>query len=391
MALDRTFLFALATSEPLERTVKRVPGGESAAWRAASRYVAGRSRSDALAAVAQLFPQGHGASVDLFGERVHDSGLADRVVEDYVELSNALPAPPADVWLSVDLSHLALDVDRSAATERLAAIVEALPLGRRVQVGAEEAARTDAVLACVLAVAGRGLSDRLGATVQANLMRSPTDAEALAGAGVHIRLVKGAYMESAGAHRYGEPTDVAFLRLGFQLAERARYLVNGHARCPIARGAAAGPQLNAGQATARRAARGARRASHPRRPDARLRPLRWRLVSLLASTSRRITRRLTCRDRAIGLSRRRNHQRQPSRAAKHCRARCCHCIKEERPPANRHGADDWISSRAGARSIRAEAPACRVAAGVGFVTVWVWSHRTKCGCGELTSRAVACA
>ena len=220
MALDRTVLFALATSEPLERTVKRVPGGESAAWRAASRYVAGRSRSDALAAVAQLSAHGHGASVDLFGERVHDSGLADRVVEDYVELANALPAPPADVWLSVDLSHLALDVDRSAATERLAAIVEALPPGRRVQVGAEEAARTDAVLACVLAVAGRGLSDRLGATVQANLMRSPTDVEALAGAGVHVRLVKGAYMESAGAHRYGEPTDVAFLRLGFQLAER---------------------------------------------------------------------------------------------------------------------------------------------------------------------------
>jgi proline dehydrogenase len=39
-------------------------------------------------------------------------------------------------------------------------------------------------------------------------------------AGVHVRLVKGAYVEPAGAQPFGEPTDVAFLRLGFQLTKR---------------------------------------------------------------------------------------------------------------------------------------------------------------------------
>lgn len=220
MGVDRTVLFALATNDTFERLVTRVPGGRSAAWRRASRFVAGRSRSDALATVTRLIAEGHGVSVDLFGERVRDPEYADRVVEEYIELAAALPAPPADVWLSVDLSHLALDVGTSAVIERLAAVVETLPPGRRIQVGAEEAARTDRVLACVLAVAERGLGDRLGATVQANLVRSPADADALADAGVHVRLVKGAYVESSGVHRYGEPTDVAFLRLGFQLAER---------------------------------------------------------------------------------------------------------------------------------------------------------------------------
>jgi len=33
-------------------------------------------------------------------------------------------------------------------------------------------------------------------------------------------LVKGAYVEPTGARPFGEPTDVAFLRLGFRLAER---------------------------------------------------------------------------------------------------------------------------------------------------------------------------
>jgi proline dehydrogenase len=70
----------------------------------------------------------------------------------------------------------------------------------------------------VLNVAGRGLADRLGATVQANLKRSPDDLTALTEAGVHIRLVKGAYVESSGVHPYGEPTDIAYLRLAHQLA-----------------------------------------------------------------------------------------------------------------------------------------------------------------------------
>ena len=220
MGLDRRVLFRLATSRRLERAVKRVPGGEPGAWRAASRYVAGRSRSEALAAAGTLLERGHGVSLDLFGERVSDPVVADRVLEDYVALAAALPRAPADVWLSVDLSHLGLEAGAAAVADRLAAVTDALPAGRRVQVGAEQLALADAVLACVLAVAARDRADRLGATVQANLVRSPADADTLADAGVHVRLVKGAYVEGTGAHRYGEPTDVAFLRLGHRLAER---------------------------------------------------------------------------------------------------------------------------------------------------------------------------
>jgi proline dehydrogenase len=219
MRLDRAVLFRLATSERLERAVKTLPLGGAAAWRAASRYVAGRSRDQALATSATLLRRGHAISLDLFGERVSDPATADRVLEEYRELAGALPPPPADVWLSVDLTHLALDTDPSATADRLATIARALPAGRRVQVGAEDAARADAILACVRDVAARGLADRLGATVQANLQRSPDDADTLAQAGVHIRLVKGAYLEATGAHPFGEATDVAFLRLGFRLAE----------------------------------------------------------------------------------------------------------------------------------------------------------------------------
>jgi proline dehydrogenase len=218
VGLDRAVLLRLATSTRFERAVKQVLGGEAAAWRAASRYVAGRSLEEALPATADLLEQGNGVSVDLFGERVRDPAEADRVVDDYLAVIDALPPPPADAWLSVDLSHLALNTDAASVAERLAAIARALPDGRRVQVGAEEAAQADAILACVLQVAGLGMADRLGATVQANLRRAPVDADALAEAGVYVRLVKGAYVEPD-AHPFGEPTDVAFLRLGSRLAE----------------------------------------------------------------------------------------------------------------------------------------------------------------------------
>jgi proline dehydrogenase len=218
--IDRAVLFRLATSERFERAVKSLPGGEHASWRAASRYVAGRSQVEALSSAAQLLAAGHGVSVDFFGELLSDVGAAAAVAERYRALAAALPQPPADAWLSVDLTHLALDTDPGGAADRLAAIASSLPPGRRVQVGAEDARRADPVLACILDVAARGLADRVGATVQANLLRAPADLDSLIDAGVHIRLVKGAYLEAAGVHPYGEPTDIAFLRLGHRLADR---------------------------------------------------------------------------------------------------------------------------------------------------------------------------
>jgi proline dehydrogenase len=220
VGLDRAVLFRLATSERFERAVRAVPAGEALSRRAASRYVAGRSSSQALTVADRLLAAGHGVSIDLFGEWVTDVDTAAAVVEQYRSLAAALPPPPADAWLSVDLTHLALDVDPAGTADRLAAIAATLPPGRRVQVGAEDARRTGAVRSCVLDVAGRGLADRLGATVQANLLRSPDDVDALVDAGVHVRLVKGAYVERSGVHPHGEPTDIAYLRLGSSLAAR---------------------------------------------------------------------------------------------------------------------------------------------------------------------------
>lgn len=209
-------LFALATSDRFERAVRRTPGGEALAYRFATRYVAGRTADEAFVTARRLAERGVLSSIDLFGERVTDPVEADRVTDAYVALAGRVGEAAPGAYLSVDLSHLAIDEPGSAVRRRLERIAGALPPSVFIQVGAEEAARADQIFDTVLAVARAG--GRVAATVQANLRRSPQDASALVDAGVPIRLVKGAYVESpAVAFSWGEPTNLAFVNLAHDL------------------------------------------------------------------------------------------------------------------------------------------------------------------------------
>jgi proline dehydrogenase len=213
--LSRRILFALATSGRFERVVRGARGGERAAARLASRYVAGPTIDDALAVARDLAAHGIGSSIDCFGESVTDRTVADAVVADYLELAAALERAPDGTYLSVDLSHLGVDLP-DGATGRLRTIAEALPAGSAVQVGAEQIDRADRILAAVTEVRRSGAP--VWATLQANLHRSETDGRELAAVGVPIRLVKGAYVEDpAAAYAWGEPTDLAFVRLAHEL------------------------------------------------------------------------------------------------------------------------------------------------------------------------------
>jgi proline dehydrogenase len=210
MSVRRRARFWLATSGAFDRAVHASPTVRDRAWRSARRYVAGPTVADAVAVSGRLAAVGLGASVDLFGERT-SAEEASAVAVDYEQLCETLAAATApSTWLSIDLSHIAFD---GPLLERIA---RAVPPGRRLQVGAEEAAQTDRILGLAIAAAQQGLP--VEATLQANLRRSPRDAERLAAAAVSVRLVKGAYVESpADALPWGPPTDEAYAALAHQL------------------------------------------------------------------------------------------------------------------------------------------------------------------------------
>jgi len=209
--LRRRALFHLATNPLYERAILATPPLRARARSGARRYVGGESLQEAVAVVRALDAHGLGASLDLFGEGVSDPGHAARVAGAYVELAGALGATPPATQLAIDLSHIAFDAGH------LARIAAALPPGRLLQVGAEQAATADRVHAAVLRAHADGLP--VSATLQANLRRSAGDADRLAGAGIPVRLVKGAYVEPGGAALpYGAPTDRAYADLARRLA-----------------------------------------------------------------------------------------------------------------------------------------------------------------------------
>ena len=218
MTLRRRTLFALATSDTLEAVVLRVRPLREAARSASHRYVAGESLVEAAMVARRLDSEGLGTSLDLFGENARSADAADAAADAVASLAGALEDLPGPPFLSVDLSHLGVDLGHEACLARLRRIAERLPAGARVQVGAEEERRADAIHAVVLQAAAAGVP--IDATVQANLRRSPADAERLAAGGAGVRLVKGAYPgPPAVAHPWGPVTDGAFVALAGRLAD----------------------------------------------------------------------------------------------------------------------------------------------------------------------------
>jgi proline dehydrogenase len=216
-AIGRRAAFALATSDRVERAVLNTPPLRALAWRQATRYVAGLDEQAALASVHALGLAGLSASVDLFGENVTDAAQAEAVTARYIALAGLLDAG-AGTYVSLDCSHVGLGHDLAGCRDRVQRIARALPDGCRLQLGAEESSRADAILDVARTAADDG--HPIMVTVQANLRRSAADIEDLARAQIPVRLVKGAYVESTRvAYSWGAETDAAYIQLAQRLDE----------------------------------------------------------------------------------------------------------------------------------------------------------------------------
>jgi proline dehydrogenase len=196
--------------------VLRTPRLARAARRAADRYLGGETLEQAMATIDRLHAEGFDTAIDYFGEAVTDRGRIEETVAVYVRVNGELAhrRPPVNVW--VDLSNLGLDVSSELCHQSVERIVESLPEGALLQVRAHDSSRTDRILDVALRLAADGAP--VMPTLPAHLRRSPEDARRLIAAKVPVLLVKGTTIESrAVAYRWGEDTDVAFLRLAQQL------------------------------------------------------------------------------------------------------------------------------------------------------------------------------
>lgn len=218
MGVRRQVAFRLAMSERFEWLVGVAPGARSRTYARARRYVAGETLDEALDVARDLLRQGLGVSLDAFGELVRDPAAAIEAATAYATLIDATAALDGDVWISVDLSHIGLDVSPAFCATQLQRITERLPAGILGSDLQAHAGRCDAILAVVEEAAARG--NALTCTLQANLRRSASDTARVASFGIPVRLVKGAFVEPAAvAYPYGPETDTRYVLLARALGE----------------------------------------------------------------------------------------------------------------------------------------------------------------------------
>lgn len=193
--------------------VTRTMTGTAPGKALARRFVAGNTLDEAVAASRTLNAQGMRVSLDLLGEEVHDADTARSATEGYVEAIRRIAATGLDANVSVKLTQLGLSFDNGLARSALERLSSAAGLGRTtVTVDMEDSRFTEATVDLYAAVQSH--NGNLGICLQAYLHRSPEDLDRLIPLGGHIRLCKGAYVESSAiAFQASDDVNAAFARL----------------------------------------------------------------------------------------------------------------------------------------------------------------------------------
>ena len=160
-----------------------------------SRFVAGLTVEDAIAACQRLNREGIAATLDSLGESVTTEAQARRSAETYHQLLDLISTHGLKANISVKLSQMGMDFDPELAEKIVGKLVDhASRVGSFVRIDMEGSPYTDATLAITERLQSRG-KDRVGTVLQAYLYRTESDAERLLGEGIRIRLCKGAYKE----------------------------------------------------------------------------------------------------------------------------------------------------------------------------------------------------
>jgi proline dehydrogenase len=184
-------LMLVAAGNP---TVRRLVGSAPVSRYLVSRFVAGVSTEQAVAAATALVADGLVVTLDYLGEDVTDEAGAESTVQAYLQLLACLSAQGLTnrAEVSVKLSAMGQRLDEALAlcnASRICAAAE--QAGTTVTLDAEDHTLTDSTLRVHAEL--RRSWPATGAVLQAYLHRTLEDCRALAVAGARVRLCKGAY------------------------------------------------------------------------------------------------------------------------------------------------------------------------------------------------------
>ncbi|MGZ3141975.1 proline dehydrogenase family protein [Lentzea chajnantorensis] len=185
----RALIMAASRNEAVRHLVANAPISRDVV----RRFVAGESTADAVRVVRDL---GLPVTLDYLGEDTTDKAQAEKTVQAYLELLDALHAAglAANAEVSVKLSAVGQSLDESLALTNASRICAAAEqCGTTVTLDMEDHTTTDSTLEVLREL--RRTWPWVGAVLQTYLHRTLDDCRALSHEGSRVRLVKGAYAE----------------------------------------------------------------------------------------------------------------------------------------------------------------------------------------------------
>jgi proline dehydrogenase len=162
--------------------------------RMALSFVAGETVKDAVKAVRKLNEKGIMATLDVLGEGVKDKETADKAVQAYLDLLDAIPKAGINSHVSLKLTQMGVDIDTEYCYENMVKIIgKAKELNNFVRIDMEGSPHTQRTLDLFYRL--RQKFDNVGIVIQAYLHRSEKDIQDINRIKGKVRICKGAYKE----------------------------------------------------------------------------------------------------------------------------------------------------------------------------------------------------
>jgi proline dehydrogenase len=168
----------------------------------ASRFVAGESIEEAVAAARELQQRRITSSLDFLGESVHLEAEAVAARDQYLAMMDLMARQGVEVNVSVKLTQMGLDIAEDLCYANMARILDkAKQLGGFVRLDMEGSDYTQRTLDFFRERLFGTYGTHSGVVIQSALRRSERDIDDLIAIQARVRLCKGAYLE---------PPEIAF-------------------------------------------------------------------------------------------------------------------------------------------------------------------------------------
>ena len=194
---------------------------EKVLFKVAKQWIAGDTIDDALSAAQDAYKNGRHAIINKLGEYHKTKAPIKKTILEYEIIINSFKKWKIRGAISVKPTQIGLSISQKECHMNLEKIISSASKAHVfVWIDMESAEHTDEIIELYQSFFSK--YERLGLALQANLKRTENDLEDLIHTGAKIRLVKGAYSESAKiAYKSKNEVDKNFLKLMKKLFKNA--------------------------------------------------------------------------------------------------------------------------------------------------------------------------